>query len=295
MNLGRAKTILIIAFIGLNFFLGYHLFWSEFGHMTTVAVTSDDLQETIKYLNDHNYFLEVPLDRSVKVSDFLTVTPAVGFQGDILQLFIKNGAKKVEAYNGTAYQANDMTAYVHPGGLTRIVLEPGIVFGDNGSGQGEQQLKNKAEQFLSEVLLEPEGIVYDRMELNNTGDIILQYNRVLEDVSIFNSQLQMYIESGELTLIEIYWLDPIRNDPPREMEVISAADALMNLIGLLGPSEDPVDITGMELGYFSAEYDAEKWEIPPVWRIQLNDNAYYYINAFTGNIEQDTFMPEQLP
>lgn len=295
MNLGRAKTILIIAFIGLNIFLGYHLFWSEFGRLTTVAITSDDLQETETYLNENNYFLEAPLDRSVNVSDFLTVAPAASFQGDVLQLFIKKGAKKVEADNAAAYQVDNMTAYVYSGGLTRIVFEPGNVLSDNGSEQEEQQLKDKVEQFLSEVLLTPEGIAYDHMEVTGTGDVILQYYRVLEGVPIFASHLQVFIESGELALIEIYWLDPTENDPPREMEVISATDALKNLVELLGPSEDPVDITGVELGYFSAEYDAEKWEIPSVWRIQLEDHVYYYINAFTGNIEQDTFMPEQLP
>jgi len=43
MNLGRAKSILIIAFVGLNIFLGYYLFWPDFGRLTQVAITAEEL------------------------------------------------------------------------------------------------------------------------------------------------------------------------------------------------------------------------------------------------------------
>ncbi len=295
MNLGRAKTILIVAFAGLNLFLGYHLFWPDFGRLTTVAVTSEDLQETEVFLNENNYFLETPVERSVKVSDFLTVAPDISFQGEMLQLFIKKGAKTAEAEDAAAYQVDNMTAYVYSGGLTRIEFEPGDTLAANWNELDEQQLKDKAEQFLSEELIMPEGIAYDCMEVINAEDIAIKYFRVLEDAPIFASHMKVIVESGELTTIEIYWLDPVENDLPREMKVISATDALTSLIKLLGPSEEPLDITGIELGYFSVEYDAEKWEVPPVWRIQVDESSYYFINAFTGNVEQDTFMPEQLP
>ncbi len=295
MNLGRAKSILIIAFTGLNIFLGYHLFWPDFGRLTTVAVTAEDIQETEAFLNENNYFLETPLDRSVKVGDFLTVAPAVGFQGDILQLFIKKGAGIVEAENASAYKIDNKTAYVYPGGLIRITFDPALEFSDNGSELDEEQLKDKLESFISDELIMPEGIVYDRMEITDSEKIVLKYHRLLEGTPIFASNLKAYLESGDLRLIEISWLNPVERIPPREMEVISSTDALTNLVDLLGPSDEPLDIKGIELGYFSAEYEAEKWEIPPVWRIQLGENIYHYVNAFTGNIEDDTFIPEQLP
>lgn len=295
MNLGRAKTILIIAFTGLNLFLGYHLFWPDFGRLTAVAVTTEDLQETETFLNEHNYFLEATLDRSVNSGDFLTVAPAAGFQGEILQLFIKKGARIVETENATAYSVDNKTVYIYPGGLVRIKFEPPLVFSDNGDDLDEQQLKNKLELLISEELIMPEGIVYDRMEVNDSEKIILKYHRLYEGRPLFASRLNAYFESGDLALIEISWLDPFERVPPRQMEVISATDALVNLVDLLGPSDEPLAIKGIKLGYFSAEYEAEKWETPPVWRILLGENLYHYVNAFTGNVEQDTFMPEQLP
>jgi len=83
--------------------------------------------------------------------------------------------------------------------------------------------------------------------------------------------------------------------PARETEVISPTEALTNLVKELGPSDEPRQIIQVNLGYFSGEYDAEKWEMPPVWRVVLDDEQYYYVNAFTGNLEQDIIIPRQLP
>ncbi|MDZ4133647.1 MAG: hypothetical protein U1E11_10990, partial [Dethiobacteria bacterium] len=71
MNLGRAKLILIVAFFGLNLFLGYQLFWPDFGRLTRVAVTTEELRIAEGMLNKSNYFLAASLDRSVQTIDFL--------------------------------------------------------------------------------------------------------------------------------------------------------------------------------------------------------------------------------
>ncbi len=295
MNLGRAKSILIIAFTCLNIFLGYHLFWPDFGRLTSVAVTAEDIQETEAFLNENNYFLQTSLERSVKVGDFLTVSPAVGFQGDILQLFIKKGAGAIEAESATAYKVDNKTAYFYPGGLIRISFEPALELSEDGTELDEENLRDKVESLISEELIMPEGLAYDRMEIRDSGKVIFKYHRLLEGKPIYASNLQVVFDSGNLGLIEVSWLDPVEGVPRREMEVISTTDALVNLVDLLGPSEEPINIKSIDLGYFSAEYDAEKWEIPPVWRVQLGESGFHYVNAFTGNVEDDIFMPEQLP
>ncbi|NLA26320.1 MAG: hypothetical protein GX878_02885, partial [Firmicutes bacterium] len=43
-----------------------------------------------------------------------------------------------------------------------------------------------------------------------------------------------------------------------------------------------------ELGFYSRDYDAEEWEVPPVWRFLFEDGEISYINAFTGNLELET-------
>ncbi len=295
MNLGRAKSILIIAFAGLNLFLGYYLFWPDFGRLTRVSVTAEDLRATEVLLNENNYFLQTSLDRSVQVSDFLIVTPARSFQGEILQDFIKKGARVTESEHATAYRAKEETAVVYSSGLIRVIYEPGVILAEDFPGLEERRLREIVETFLTEEQLMPEGIAFDYIEKSEAGYITLYYHQTYKEMPIYAGQLQVFIDSDQLTRIELYWLEPVERLPLREMEVISAAEALKNLVDQLGASPEPRDIKDIELGYFSGEYDAEKWEMPPVWRIMLNSNEYHYINAFTGNIEQETVIPEQIP
>lgn len=71
------------------------------------------------------------------------------------------------------------------------------------------------------------------------------------------------------------------------MEVIPATEALLRMVEVLGPSTRPVRITKVDLGFYSCEYDAEKWEVPPVWRFLFENGESCFINAFTGNLERE--------
>jgi len=289
VNLGRAKSILIIAFAGLNLFLGYYLFWPDFGRLTKVAITAEDLRITESTLNDNNYILDVSLDRSVRVSDFITVSTAMDFQRKILQHFIEKGASVSESRNTSNFQVEGETAIIHPNGLIQIVYDPGIFLVEDAVKLEEREIKIMIKQFLENEKLLPDGIHFDYMELIEDR-VTFYYYQILEDVPIYASQLKVVLESDYIKLVEIYWLSPTKRTPPREMEVISATQALTNMVSELGPSPEPRQIQHIELGYYSGEYDAEKWEIPPVWRIALDRKEYYYINAFTGNSEQNSVI-----
>ncbi len=295
MNLGRAKTILVIAFAGLNLFLGYHLFWPDFGRLTKVAVTAEDVRATEAILDDNNFTLETTLDRSIQVSDFLTVTPAIDYQGEILQHFIKKGAGIAEYEGMTAYRADTETAVVYSSGLVRIIYEPGVLLDENSIILSSEQIGELVTQFLEEEQLMPPDVALDNVEVKSPDYVTVYFHQIYEGAPIFAGQLTVTVESNYIIAVEVYMLTTVERVPAREVEVISATEALTNLVEALGPSSDPRIIKDIELGYYSGEYEAEKWEIPPVWRVVLDNHEYHYINAFTGNIEQDTVIPEQLP
>ncbi len=295
MNLGRAKAILIIAFISLNIFLGYHLFWPDFGRLTRVAVTAEEMRVTETMLNDNNYFLEASLDRAIQTSDFLTVSPALDFQKRIRERFIEENALLNLYENSIVYSISDETAIFHPSGLIRVLFDPGIFLAEGAGNFEQRELRNKVEPFLKEKRLMPEGIMFDYLEKVEPEQVILYYNQVYNNVPLYSGQLEVVIDRDRLIEVRAYWLEPLERTPVREMEVISATTALNNLIKELGPSNEPRKIKRIDLGFYSREYDAEKWEVPPVWRIVLDWQQFYYINAFTGNLEQESIIPEQLP
>jgi len=294
LNLGRAKLILIIAFAGLNIFLGYQLFWPDFGRLANVAVTSEELEATERMLEDNNYILDASFDRSPQTSDFLTVSPDQNFRQKLLYQFIKSGAAVEETDDATYYRLDEKTAVVHLSGLIQVFYNKGVFLAEDSVNLEENELKSQVEEYLQDNALMPEELMFDYLEKNEDDFILLNYYQALDKTPIFAGQLKVVIESDHIKAIEVYSLQPVERVLHREMEVISPTEALSNLVTELGASTDKRVIKKIDLGYFSGEYDAEKWDIPPVWRIVLDGYQKYYINAFTGNLEKDTVIPEQL-
>jgi len=295
VNLGRAKSILIIAFISLNIFLGYHLFWPDFGRLTRVAVTAEEMRVTEIILNENNYTLEASLDRAIQTSDFLTVSPALDLQKTIMDRFIEENALITVQENSTTYSSPDETAVFHQGGLIQVIFEPGVFLAAGSVNLEQRELRNRVEPFLKEKRLMPEEIMFDFLEKVEPEQVILYYYQVYDNRPVYSGQLEVVIDRDHIIEVRLYWLKPLERSPVREMEVMSATEALNNLIKELGPSIEPRKVKKINLGFFSGEYDAEKWEIPPVWRVVIDWQQFYYINAFTGNLEQESIIPEQLP
>ncbi len=294
MNLGRAKLILIIAFAGLNLLLGYQLFWPDFGRLTQVAVTDEEFRAVEQTLTENNYILEASFDRSPQTSDFITVSPDWKIKQDLLYDLIKTGVQIEETEHTTYYRSGDRRVVIHTSGLLQVFYASGGSLGDDSPALELNDLKSRVEEFLGGENLLPDEIDFDYLEKKVDGSLVLNYYQQLGDMPVFSGQLKVIIDGEWIRAVEIYWLEPAERFPPREMQVLSPAEALKSLVSEIGPSPETRTITEIDLGYYSGEYDAEKWEIPPVWRIVLDDNRHYYINAFTGNLEKDTVIPDQL-
>lgn len=294
MNLGRAKLILIIAFTGLNLFLGYHLFWPDFGRLTRMAVTVEDMRVTESMLNEKNYYLDTSPDRTIRTGSFLTVSRSLEFQRQVLLRMLQEGAEFSYSDEGTYYQKDEKTVHIQSTGLIRVLFTPPNDLAGESAALDNREVRNLVESFLMEEHLMPAGAVFDSVENISPDTCVLHYYQEIDGVAIFTGQLKVMIEGNRVRSVEIYWVQPTEDSPVREMEVISAIEALSNLVRDLGPSDETQLITSIMLGYFSGEIDAEKWEISPVWRIVLQSGQVYYINAFTGNLEQDSIIPDQL-
>ncbi len=295
MNLGRAKLVLIVAFFGLNLFLGYQLFWPDFGRLTRVAVTTEELRIAEGMLNKSNYFLAASLDRSVQMIDFLAVSPSAEFQKQIRELYTNKEALVNETEEAVLYSVTGELAVINLSGLIQVIYTPEVPLRAGFAALELREQRNAIEAFLNERMLFPENAVFNLAEATDGGQVIFHYYQVVEELPVYAGQLRVFVNAERIEAVEIYWLDPVERVPARETEVISPTEALTNLVKGLGPSVEPRQIIQVDLGYFSGEYDAEKWEMPPVWRVVLDGDQYYYVNAFTGNLEQDIIIPRQLP
>lgn len=293
MNLGRAKLILIIAFAGLNLFLGYQLFWPDFGRLTRVAVSVEELQSMEKMLIDNNYELEASINRSFQTRDFVTVSPSLAVQRLILLRFLREGARIFQGDGVNYYYIDGETAEIHRSGLIRILYNPAKHLGNDLYTMEQRELRSLIDQFLVANQLNLEGLTFDYLEKTDPASLTAVYYQVINDDPVFTGQLKVLTTEDQIRMVEIYWLETVERFPAKEIQVISAVEALGNLVFEIGPASESAVVSRVELGYYSGEYEAEKWEMPPVWRIIVDDQPYY-INAFTGNLEKEVIIPEQL-
>ena len=287
MNLSRAKTILIYAFLGLNLFLCFQLFGEELLNPLRVRVSRNEWRYVEEQLANNGYILETKVDRSVRKSAFLTVSPSATVKETVRKHFnipatFTTGPGEVHLYMGREAQLR-----VYPGGLLRVDLTPGFPLLQERAVADETVLVSLTERYLQENGLALAEIRFDHL-VRSGKKTVLHYVQIFEGMPLFSGYLKAILENNTLLAVEIYLLEPETPLEEREMEVIPAARALLRLTELLGPSAPPRRIVKADLGFYSREYDAEKWEMPPVWRFLFDNGESCFINAFTGNLEPET-------
>lgn len=284
MNIGRAKTILIYAFLGLNLFLCYHLFFGDAQKSAWVAVSPGELRRVEKRMEESGYALETKIDCAVRKSSFLTVAPSLEMEQLLRKFFAAAAAPAAGPEATRLYTGEGATIAVYPGGAISIEFAPGREFLKEGALPEEKELASAFERYLESCGLTFPAARFDHMSQRDDRTI-LHYLQIHEGRPLYSGYLKAVLVNNTLLALDIYWLDPEDSHQEREMEVIPATEALLRLIEVLGPSRHIRRIIKADLGYYSLEYDAEEWEVPPVWRFLFDDGESYFINAFTGNPE----------
>ncbi|MDZ4133860.1 MAG: two-component system regulatory protein YycI, partial [Dethiobacteria bacterium] len=225
----------------------------------------------------------------------LAVSPSTEFQELIRELYATEEVLVNETEEALLYSLPGELAIINLSGLIQVIYSPGVSLRAGFAALELREQRNAIEAFLNERMLFPKNAVFNLAEVTAGGQVIFHYYQVVEEMPVYAGQLRVFVNAERIESVEIYWLEPVDRVPARETEVISPTEALTNLVKELGPSVEPRKIIQVNLGYFSGEYDAEKWEMPPVWRVVLDDDQYHYVNAFTGNLEQDIIIPRPLP
>lgn len=126
-----------------------------------------------------------------------------------------------------------------------------------------------------------------------TGHGMAMWRQQMAGLPLYGSYLQVTMAGApdgtpfEPGHWEWRWFRPLGpvGDP---RPTVPAQTALLRLAGHLesiGASGGT--ITAVTLGYYTGQYEAETWEVPPVWRLELADGRYFYVNALTGELEAD--------
>ncbi|MGI5823803.1 MAG: two-component system regulatory protein YycI [Dethiobacteria bacterium] len=299
MDFSRARTVLIWVFLFLNFFLVYQIWQGEGGGSYIIPGWKEEASRLETALQEAGFSLETTLPRGGARLAHLVVKPGeFAVEEFIYPIWqaLENGRSDFPAIvsekdsAGEKGSAGQETYYfgeycLHAEKKGLLVLEA--------NKKGVLQQKNAAGEKLFATLQdfirkEPclEGFIYDYARETQQGTVI-HYRQGYEGFPLYGGFLELMAGREGDFVFTLYRLEPL-GFAAQTREVISPAAALLRFLEVYGADQAPAKkrIIDVALGYYSCGYDAEKWEIPPVWRIRLHNGEVYYINAFTGNLEK---------
>jgi len=285
LDLSKAKTILILAFLFLNLFLSYRLWLSPQPLQAGHALSGEDLEKVRVLLRAAGYELTVPIPRQAPRLSLLHVSRESQLAAAWAEIFLGAGVPESVAANGlTVFTKNGNSVTVAPNGQ--------VVF--RGAVTRKNSLPNMEEnRLLAERFLQENGLWREDLKLDFSwprvaeGGSYFRYVQTYQGFPIFFSTVEVLVASGQVREVKIYRVAP-QGFSAKEIQVISALEAVQ--IFVKQPrSLSAQKIVDISLGYFSEDYDAERWETVPVWRIAGTDGTAVYINAFSGDVETKAF------
>jgi hypothetical protein len=278
VDLSRAKTILIISFLMLNIFLGLRLWYSPQYVRERGGLTAEEAELSRDLLQEAGYEVTAVVPRQIPRLYLLNVArPPVDknfwplkFWGDEPEI----GAKSPEG--AITFQKGNELLEIFPGGM--VFFRKFV--GNDATGEDSRPL---VERFLRERGLFEDSLKFDLSFPRNGGTYVYRYLQTYQGFPLFSGHVEIQIGSDGISGAEIYYLEPL-GFSNKEMRVISAVEAIKTMIQQPGEFTHK-KIIEISLGYHSQHYNAERWEVAPVWRFAASDGSVFYVNAFTGEVE----------
>ncbi len=290
VDISRAKTVLICAFLILNVFL-FHQLWQEEGGHLPPFLGEGDASRLEEALSEANLVLNDPLPQGRVRMAHLVVEPQHYGPEEIVEILTAGlpegeGLTEWEAFaagntenGGEVFELNGLEIAFEQEGIIKIKKRADP---DAEVAAALEETEAAVEKFIEEAVL-LERFVFDYKQ-EGEEELVLHYHQEHEEVPLFAGYLRAKVGQHEWTA-RFFPLAPLEL-AEGEREVISPLAALLRFLEGYGEAPTPTAVKEMSLGYYSPEYDAQRWEIPPVWRIRLDNGEVFYINAFTGHLER---------
>ncbi len=279
----RAITILIISFVVLNIFMVCNLWFRE-QSIDDFTLTPKQKSEIERTLNQRGVVLKVAIPKEGRPQSLLEVSFQKLDEKKVLESFFgkKLVLKISQTQDGRNYTFKNQQL---------IITDNGFITYFNNTDQTiwpnltKEQAESEAENFMRSHGGMPQDAVLDKVTYDDQSKgYLLEYVRYHDDFFIENSYVTMMVTPAGVKTYYQCWLNPLRY-VGKKRGVISPLTAIMRVITEV-KTEHPVEITRIQQGYYSKLYNADRWQAAPVWRIQLGDVDTYYVNAYTGEMEQ---------
>ncbi len=293
MDWSKAKTLLIVAFIITNIFLGYNIHSEKSRQNEIQIVDSRHLENVEQHLNDNGISLSIGIPNKVVSLPMLTVkyknfdsdevAKKILGKGYSKEIFNNDGLKK-EIFKGNGgeliIENNKRLAYKNKGNRERVRIP------------NEEAAAKIANDFLKQHKLMKDDIIPDRI-YHETGEYAedgpaykLVYNQTYKDKFLGQSYIHVYVNHSGVVAVEAMLLECEKIQQPHK-KVIPATEALMGIMNtILQENKQPISINEIEIGYYFSPARYADWKevdsgtAIPSWKITIQNGKTYYIEAY---------------
>jgi regulatory protein YycI of two-component signal transduction system YycFG len=282
VDLTRAKTILIIAFLFLNTYLGYQVWHKSEIYLSYLIVTTEEVEEVLGQLAEQNYQVTAALPRQVQAMSLISVRAQdVEEEKFVEALFPTPPLPLREEKEGEVMYTHQEGSLIFPGRgkVNYRRTEP------QGKAEEALELQRRGEEFLRGIGLMPGDGRFDAVYTGAGDTNVVTFTQLYEGFPLYTSYIKLYYSGGQLTGFDYFWLEPLEFSAESRY-VLPVTQALLRFLEIQGPARRQEEIVAINLGYFSREYDAQKWDVAPVWRLATEAGRVTYINAFSGEEEK---------
>lgn len=249
MDWSRAKTILILAFLLLDLFLGFLLWQQKRAQDFQGQVFQLEKESILQSLGEKHITLPEEIPPDAPEMYYWTISP---------------DSKKSITLDKKDVQITEMEDGYEVQFLKKIPLpsQPGG--------------KSFHELLLSKISVADEYF-YDSL-LSKDEKIV--YTQNIDNTPIFSSRLEMRVSPAGWEGYRITYTKATVKGPQRK--IISAYSAISVLLenGLLHANERVEEV---RVGYIQERYDQDLKLLVPVWRV-IHDSGIHYVNGFTGTV-----------
>jgi hypothetical protein len=279
MDWARAKTILIIAFIVTNIFLGYNVWQTKYYGYQDARIKEERIGEVISILEAKGIKVNCSIPRDIFIKGILTVEYMDIVPEELAShVFGKDKAFPIKQENSVKYMNGNKVLEIKN---KREIYYTDL---DQRSEPEESFTEHDAikigEGFLKNLNLYRRSMVVGEVVPTRMGysvNFVQEYKGKLVEISF----VQMEVTSKGVYSMHMLWLNPLKMDSSRK-RIIPAVEALIKAVSKKEISSNtPTIIDSIKLIYYFDWEDAKEGEAFPVWKIRLNGENYY-INALTG-------------
>jgi len=295
MDWSRAKTYLIITFLVLDLVLGYQYLTTKQQAQGYVQSYASQLQEVRELLRMHGMILITEVPKETPEMSFLQVSRPKQAVEDILKGTLRDVQmiENDESRETMKFKANEGEFNVTGDGYFSMRLEPTLPVETGNNAK----LSAHVMQKLGPLVWKSDLYREDMTVPTGSERMVVRFLQSYDKYPIFSALLEVHLQNSEIILYNQKALE-IGTSQERSQRVLSATAALKSITEIedrnAGTSTGTTQqkemrvIRDVKLGYYSPNYaDADVWYLVPVWRI-VTDQRSYYVNAFTGRVENGT-------